>query len=126
MKTDSPGFLDVKLTVVTKDPGPWLEGLAALGDVEAEEDAAGGWTHRRVRTSAVLREMTIRVLGYVGPPTADVTVGWVGADRIVSDGTTEIPDVSIAVVARVNGAPGKQTLLAALKDVLREAAKPTE
>ena len=34
--------------------------------------------------------MTIRVLGYVGAPTADVRVGWVGADRIVSDGTTEI------------------------------------
>ena len=37
MKTDTPGFLDVKLTVVTKDPAPWLEGLAALGEVESEE-----------------------------------------------------------------------------------------
>lgn len=107
---------------MTKDPASWLEGLLALGEVEAEEDS-GGWTHRRVKTSAVLRDMTIRVLGYVGPPTADVTIGWVGADRIVSDGTTEIPDVSIAEVGRVNRVPGKDTLLAALKDVLREAAK---
>lgn len=122
MKTDTPGFLDVKLTVVTKDPATWLEGLAALGDVEAEEKN-GDWVIRRVKTSAVLREMTIRAIGYVGPPTADVTVGWVGSDRIVSDGTTEIPDVSISVVPRVAGPPGKETLLAALKEVLREAAK---
>jgi hypothetical protein len=122
MKADTPGFLDVKLTVVTKDAGPWLDGLSELGDVEAEE-LSGDWTIRRVRTSAVLRDMTIRVLGYVGPPTADVTVGWVGSDRIVSDGTTEIPDVSIAVVERATGTPGKDTLLAALKDVLRDAAK---
>ena len=122
MKTDTPGFLDVKLTVVTKDPAPWLEGLASLGEVEAEEQN-GDWSIRRVKTSAVLRGMTIRAFGYVGPPTADVTVGWVGSDRIVSDGTTEIPDVSIAVVPRVSGAPGKETLLAALKEVLREAAK---
>lgn len=122
MKTDQPGFLDVKLTTVTKDPGPWLEGLAAMGDVEAEE-MNGEWTIRRVKTSAVLHGMTIRVLGYVGPPTADVTVGWVGCDRIVSDGTTEIPDVSIAVISRVSGAPGKETLLLALKEVLRDAAK---
>jgi len=54
-----------------------------------------------------------------------VTVGWVGSDRIFSDGTTEIPDVSIAVVPRVTGAPGKETLQAALKEVLREAAKST-
>lgn len=122
MKTDTPGFLDVKLTVVTKDPAAWLEGLSALGDVEAEEQN-GDWTIKRVKTSAVLREMTIRVMGYVGPPTADVTVGWVGADRIVSDGTTEIPDVSIAEVARVSGVPGKETLQTALKEVLRDAAK---
>jgi hypothetical protein len=122
MKTDTPGFLDVKLTVVTKDKTPWLEGLAAIGDVEHEE-TNGDWTIRRVRTSAVLRDMTIRVLGYVGAPTADVTVGFVGSDRIVSDGTTEIPDVSIAVVTRVAGEPGKETLLSALKEVLREAAK---
>ena len=37
MKTDTPGFLDVKLTVVTKDPAPWLEGLGAMGETEAEE-----------------------------------------------------------------------------------------
>jgi hypothetical protein len=122
MKTDTPGFLDVKLTVVTKDKVPWLDGLGAIGEVEAEE-TNGDWTIRRVRTSAVLRDMTIRVLGYVGPPTADVTVGWVSADRIVSDGTTEIPDVSIAVVTRIAGEPGKETLLTALKEVLRDAAK---
>lgn len=122
MKTDTPGFLDIKLTVVTKDPAPWLEGLGQVGEVLAEE-ANGEWAIRRVRTSAKLREMTIRVMGYVGPPTADVTVGWVGSDRIVSDGTTEIPDVSIAVVPRVSGAPGKDTLMTALKDALREAAK---
>jgi hypothetical protein len=122
MKTDTPGFLDVKLTVVTKDPGPWLDGLGALGELEAEE-TNGDWAIRRIKTNAVLREMTIRVIGYVGPPTADVTVGWVGTDRIVSDGTTEIPDVSIAVVPRVNGVPGKETLQTALKEVLRDAAK---
>ncbi len=122
MKTDTPGFLDVKLTVVTKDKAPWLDGLAAVGDVE-DEETNGDWTIRRVKTSAVLRDMTIRVLGYVGPPTADVTVGWVGSDRIVSDGTTEIPDVSIAVVPRIAGEPGKDTLMTALKDALREAAK---
>lgn len=124
MKTDVPGFLDVKLTVVTKDAAGWLDGLAQLGEVEAEEQN-GDWAIHRVRTGAVLREMTIRTIAYVGPPTADVTVGWVGADRIVSDGTTEIPDVSIAVVPRVTGAPGKETLQAALKEVLREAAKAT-
>jgi hypothetical protein len=122
MKTDTPGFLDVKLTAVTRDAAPWLEGLAALGEVEVEEQVAE-WTHRRVRTTAVLRDMTIRVLGYVGVPTADVRVGWVGADRILSDGTTEIPDVSIADVRRMTGSPSKETWLAALKDVLRDAAK---
>lgn len=124
MKTDTPGFLDVKLTAVTKDAAPWLEALAALGEVEADEQV-GEWTHRRIRTSAVLRDMTIRVLGYVGVPTADVRVGWVGADRILSDGTTEIPDVSIADVPRITGTPSKETWLIALKDVLREAAKST-
>lgn len=122
MKTDTPGYLDVKLTVVTKDPAGWLEGLVALGEVEGEEET-GGWTIRRVKTSGKLRDMAIRVQGYVGPPTADVTVGWVGADRIVSDGTTEIPDVSISVVPRESGPPGKDTLMSALKDVLRDAAK---
>jgi len=122
MKTDTPGFLDVKLTVVTKDPTAWLEGLAALGEVEAEEQN-GDWQIRRIKTAAQLQGMTIRAIGYVGPPTADVTVGFVGSDRIVSDGTTEIPDVSIAVVPRVSGAPGKETLQTALKEVLKEAAK---
>jgi hypothetical protein len=122
MKTDTPGFLDVKLTVVTKEPAGWLEGLGQLGEVEADEQN-GDWQIRRIKTAAQLQGMTIRAIGYVGPPTADVTVGWVGSDRIVSDGTTEIPDVSIAVVPRVSGAPGKETLQTALKEVLREAAK---
>ena len=64
MKTDTPGFLDVKLTVVTKDKTPWLEGLAAIGAVESEE-TNGDWTIRRVPTSAKLGELTIRVIGYV-------------------------------------------------------------
>jgi hypothetical protein len=113
--------LDVKLTVIAKDSAVWLEGLESLGDVEASEDTSG-WHHRRVCTSAVLRDLKIRVLGYVGPPTADMMVGLVGSDRVVSDGTTEIPDVSLADVARVVGPPGKDTLLDALKDALREAA----
>src|SRR5262245_27749705 len=122
MKTDTPGFLDVKLTVVTKDKAPWLDGLAAIGAVENEE-TNGDWTIRRVATSAKLGELIIRVVGYVGPPTADVKVGWVGSDRIVSNGTTEIPDVSIAEVPRVAGEPGKDTLMTALKETLRDAAK---
>jgi hypothetical protein len=122
MKTDTPGFLDVKLTVVTKDPAPWLAGLAELGELEAEE-ANGNWQIRRIKTAAVLNGLTIRAIGYVGPPTADVTVGWIASDRIVSDGTTEIPDVSMSPVPRVAGPPGKDTLQSALKEVLREAAK---
>ncbi len=121
MKTDTPGFLDLKLVVITKDAGPWLEGLTSLGDVEADGEQAG-WTHRRVVTSAKLRDLVIRVAGYIGPPGADVTVGFVGADRIVSDGTTEIPDVSIANVTRTSGPPGRETLLAAVKEVLKGAA----
>lgn len=122
MKTDTPGFLDVKLTCVTKDATPWLEGLAELGELEVDEKN-GEWTNRRINTGAKLRDMVIRVNAFVGPPTADVTVGWVGADRIVSDGTTEIKDVSIAEVARVTGPPSKETWQNALKEVLRDAAK---
>ena len=121
MKTDVPGFLDVKLAVITKDPAAWLEGLESLGEVE-DSSENGGWTCRMVKTTAVLRELTIRVNGHIGPPTADVLVGLVGADRIVSDGTTEIPDVSLADVPRVAGPPGKDTLLGALKETLKEAA----
>jgi len=121
MKADTPGFLDVKLTVVSKDVAAWLEPLESLGEVEASEDVSG-WAHRRVRTSAVLRDMTIRVLGYVGPPTADAVAGLVGADRVVSDGVTEIPEVSLAEVPRVVGPTSKETLLGALKEALKEAA----
>ena len=122
MKTDHPGFLDVKLAIITKDPAPWLEALATLGTVEHAEDVTG-WAHRRVCTSAKLGELQIRVLGYVGAPTADVRIGFVGADRVISDGLTEIPDVSLADVPRVAGPPAKETLQGALKDVLRGAAK---
>ena len=121
MKADEAGFLDVKLTIVTKEPAAWLEGLASLGELDADEQN-GDWHIRRVTTSAKIGDRVIRATGYVGPPTADVTVGWVASDRVVSDGTTEIADVSIAVVPRVTGAPGKETLQAALKDVLRDAA----
>jgi len=121
VKTDPAGFLDVKVTVIAKDGEPWLAALAELGEVEHSE-AASGWEHRRVKTAAVLRDLAIRVMGYVGPPTADMLVGLVGADRLVSDGTTEIPDVSLADVPRLVGPPSKDTLLGALKDALRGAA----
>ncbi|HEX7699640.1 MAG TPA: hypothetical protein VF403_02930, partial [Kofleriaceae bacterium] len=120
----TPGCLDVKLAIITKDPAGWLEALAAVGTVEEELDDTG-WQIRKVRTSAKLQGLDIRVLGYVGAPTADVRIGFVGADRVVSDGTTEIPDVSLADATRVVGPPAKETLLGALKDVLREAAKAT-
>jgi len=122
MKSDTPGFLDVKLTVISKQPEPWLEALSSLGTVEGS-DPVGDWAFREVRTAAVLRDLTIRILGYVGSPQADVRIGFVGADRIISDGTTEIPDVSLADVPRMTGPASKETLQAALKDVLREAAK---
>jgi hypothetical protein len=121
VKADAPGYLDVKLAIVSTDRTAWIEPLEALGTVEQAE-VIGEWIHRCVCTSAVLRDMKIRVFGYVGPPTADVRVGFVGADRVVSDGLTEIPDVSIADVPRMVGPPSKDTLLGALKDVLREAA----
>jgi hypothetical protein len=121
MKADEAGFLDVKLTIVTKEPAAWLDALGSLGEVDRDEQN-GDWQIRRVTTGAKISDRVIRTIGYVGPPTADVTVGWVASDRVVSDGTTEIPDVSIAVVPRVTGAPGKETLQAALKEVLRDAA----
>jgi hypothetical protein len=124
MKNDTPGCLDVKLAIITKDPAGWLEALAAVGTVEEELDDTG-WQIRKVRTSAKLQGLDIRVLGYVGAPTADVRIGFVGSDRVVSDGTTEIPDVSLADAPRIVGPPAKETLLGALKDVLREAAKAT-
>ncbi len=121
MKTDDPGFLDVKLVIVTTDPAPWLEAVGELGSAE-EVGEVSGWTQRRVLTTAVLRDLKIRVLALVGHPQADAVVGFVGADRIVSDGVTEIPEVSLATVARVVGPPARATLLGALKDVLREGA----
>jgi hypothetical protein len=124
MKTETPGCLDVKLAIIAKDPTSWLEALAAVGTVEETREDTG-WQIQCVRTGAKLQGLDIRVLGYVGPPTADVRIGFVGADRIVSDGTTEIPDVSIADVPRVAGPASKETLMTALKDALREAAKNT-
>lgn len=121
MKTDDPGFLDVKLVVIAKDATPWLEAVAGLGTLEHSEEVSG-WAQRRMCTTAVLRDMKIRVIAYVGPPQAEAVVAFVGADRIVSDGVTEIPDVSVAEVPRVVGPPARETLLGALKDVLREAA----
>jgi hypothetical protein len=121
VKADEPGYLDVKLAIVSKDGAAWIDPLEALGTVERAE-VIGEWTHRCVCTSAVLRDLKIRVFGYIGAPTADVRIGFVGADRVVSDGLTEIPDVSIADVPRLAGPPSKDTLLVALKEVLREAA----
>ncbi|HUJ61810.1 MAG TPA: hypothetical protein VLX92_25070 [Kofleriaceae bacterium] len=121
MKSDTPGYLTVKLTVITTGAAAWLEAMATLGELDLEEDVSG-WAHRRIVTSARLADLAIRVDGYVGPPQADALVGLVGADRVVSDGLTEIPEVSLATVPRVVGPPGRETLLGALKDVLREAA----
>ena len=122
MKTDEAGgFLDVKLVVITKDNAAWLDAVAQVGTVEHSEEAAG-WSQRRVDTGAKLRELQIRVNAWVGPPTADIVAAFVGADRIVSESLTEIPDVSVAEVARVVGPPSRETLLGALKEVLRDAA----
>jgi hypothetical protein len=122
MRTDDPGFLDVKLAVIAIHGDPWVEGLTALGDVIAAEETSG-WIHKQVRTTAVLGGLTIRVSGYVGSPTANMQVALVGADRVISDGQTEIPDFTLANAPRMVGPPGRETWLTALKDVLREAAK---
>lgn len=124
MKTDDPGFLDIKLVIVAvaAQSAAWLDALGALGDVEAEGEQ-GGWQQRRVRTGAKLGDRTIRVNGFVGPPTADAVTAYVGADRLVSDGSTEIPEVSIANPTRVAGPPARETLLDAVKEVLREASR---
>jgi hypothetical protein len=124
MKTDTPGCLDVKLAIIAKDPAGWLSALAEVGPSEDQREDTG-WQIHCVRTGAKLSGLDIRILGYVGAPTSDVRIGFVGADRVVSDGTTEIPDVSIADVPRVAGPPSKETLMTALKDALREAAKNT-
>lgn len=121
VKTDTPGFLDVKLTVIAKEPAPWLAAFGALGTVaDPREDT--GWQICTVATGAKLRDLEIRVHGYIGAPTADVRIGFIGADRIVSDGVTEIPDVSMAEAPRIAGPPSKETLMSALKDALRTAA----
>ncbi|MFT3700555.1 MAG: hypothetical protein QM831_45850 [Kofleriaceae bacterium] len=121
MKTETPGFLDVKLAVITKDPAPWIEALGTIGAVSDQREDTG-WQICTVATGAKLRDLEVRVLGYVGAPTADVRVGFIGADRIVSDGVTEIPDVSMVEVARIAGPPSKETLMNALKDALKTAA----
>jgi hypothetical protein len=120
VKTETDGFLDLKLAIVAKDADAWLAAAASLGEVLSEQ-RQGDWQVREVRTSAVIGDRVLRVHAYVGPPTADVRVGFVGADRVVSDGTTEIPDVSLVDVPRVAGPPTKETLQAAIKAVLRAA-----
>ena len=120
MKSDET-FLDVKLVVITKDSAAWLDAVAQVGNVEHSDDV-GGWAQRRVDTGAKLRDLQIRVTAWVGPPTADIVAAFVGADRIVSESLTEIPDVSVAEVPRVVGPPARETLLGALKEVLRDAA----
>src|SRR5437762_1373972 len=106
MKTDEPGFLDIKLAVITTHPEAWVEGLAAVGEIESDEDISG-WTHKRIRTTAVVGGLTLRVLGYVGSPQASMQVALVGADRVITDGQTEIPDFTLANPQRVVGPPGK-------------------
>jgi hypothetical protein len=120
MKSEE-GFLDVKLVVISTHPEAWIEGLAAVGEVEIDEDASG-WVHKRVRTSAVVGGLKLRVHGYVGSPQSNMQAAVVGADRVITDGQTEIPDFSLANPTRFVGAPGKETWLAAVKDVLKEAA----
>ena len=120
MKSEE-GFLDVKLTVITTHPEGWVEGLSAVGEVESAEDVSG-WAHQRVLTSAVVGGLKLRVLGYVGSPISNMQAALVGADRVITDGQTEIPDFSLANPTRFVGPPGKETWLAALKDVLKEAA----
>jgi hypothetical protein len=124
MKTDDPGFLDIKLAIVSMpaQAPQWLEALAALGDVEGEGEVSG-WTERKVRTAAKLQDRTIRITGRVGPPTADAVAGYVGADALVTDGSTEIPEVSLANLPRTAGAPSRETLMDAIKGVLRTAAR---
>ncbi|MBA3541741.1 MAG: hypothetical protein H0T79_19155 [Deltaproteobacteria bacterium] len=124
MKTDDPAYLDVKLTVIAKLPEPWLEALAMIGAAEVDEEVSG-WRHLRVETTAVLQSRKIRVLAYIGPSTADVTVGFVGADRVISDGSVEIPDVSLAAPPQIVGPPTKDTWMTALKAVLKDAANTT-
>lgn len=124
MKTDDPGFLDIKLVIVAvaAHSAAWLDAITALGDVESETEQAG-WQQRRVRTSAKLGDRVIRVTGFVGPPTADAVAAYVGADRLVSDGSTEIPEVSIANPPRVAGPAARETLLGAVKEILRDASR---
>lgn len=121
MKTDDSGFLDVKLVAVVKEIQAWIEALSALGTCDVEQEVSG-WQHRRVTTSGKLKDRVIRVIAYVGPPSADVVTGFVGADRIVTDGYVEVPEVSIAAVPQVKGEPSKETWMTALKAVLKDAA----
>jgi hypothetical protein len=120
MKTDVDGFLDVKLAIVATQPEGWLAAVASLGEVVGEREQAG-WTVREVRTSATIGDRVLRVVAFIGPPTADVVVAFVGADRVVSDGTTEIAEVSLVDVPRVTGPASKETLQQALKETLKAA-----
>jgi len=120
MKTDDPGFLDVKLVAVVKDGAAWIEALSTVGACDHEAEISG-WQHRRVVTTAVLKERTIRVLAYIGGPTSDVVTGFVGADRILTDGIVEVPEVSLAAVPQLQSPPSKEAWMAALKAVLKDA-----
>lgn len=111
--------IDFELTVVTNDTPAWLTSLTGLGVVDVGNPVAG-WQYCQVTTSVVIRDHTVRIFGYIGPPTADLQLGFLGADRVISDGLIEIPSVSIAEVTHVIGAPGKPTWAAALKAVLLE------
>jgi hypothetical protein len=120
MKLDEAGFLDVKLAVVVRHVDPWVAAFAELGAADVDEETAG-WRHLRVPTTAQLKGNTIRVHAYIGPPSADVTVGFVGADRILTDNTVEVPDVSLAAVPQHVAPAGKDAIMAALKAVLKDA-----
>ncbi len=120
MKLDEDGFLDVKLAVLVRHVEPWIAAFAALGTADLDEEI-GGWRHLRVPTTASLKERTIRVHAYIGPPSGDVTVAFVGADRIVTDQTVEVPDISLAAVPQLVGPAGKDTIMAALKAVLKDS-----
>jgi hypothetical protein len=123
VKTDADGFLDVKLAIVATQLEPWLAAVASLGEVTGEREQTG-WTVREVRTGVKIGDRVLRVVAFVGPPTADVVVAFVGADRIVSDGITEIAEVSLAEVPRVTGPAAKETLQQALKETLKAAKAP--
>src|SRR5258708_1579202 len=107
MKTDTPGFLDVKLAIITKDPAPWLDALAAIGTVEHEEDVTG-WAHRRVATSAKLGDLVIRVRGLVGGPRAAGRSALSAAVAGIGAAAPGIPAVSMGGCRASSARPRKR------------------